>query len=72
MHIPLYQALKSIKISDDAAAAVVASLEEHLAVKISEATKGLEAQLRALTWLMGYIGVLLTVIGLAPVILKLL
>ena len=52
MHISLYQALKSIKISDEHAAEVVKAFEEHVAVKISDATKGLEAQLRAQTWLM--------------------
>jgi hypothetical protein len=71
MHIPLYQALKSIKISDEQAAAVVGSFEEHMAVKISEATKGLQAQLKALTWLLGYIGAVLTIMGLAPAIAKL-
>jgi hypothetical protein len=71
MHISLYQALKSIKISDDHAAEVVKAFEEHVAVKISDATKGLEAQLRAQTWLLGFIGTMLAVIGLAPVVAKL-
>ncbi len=70
MHIPLYQALKAIKVDDDRAAKVVSTLEEHIAVKISEANKGLEARLTALTWLMGYIGILLTMMGLAPIIAK--
>jgi hypothetical protein len=72
MQISLYQALKSIKIGDEQAADVVQSLEEHIAVKISDATKGIEAQLRALTWLMGFIGTMLAIIGLAPIITKLL
>jgi hypothetical protein len=72
MHIPLYQALKSIKISDELAAKVVTSVEEYMAMKISEATKGLEAQLRALTWVMGFIGTMLAIIGLTPIITKLL
>jgi hypothetical protein len=67
----LYQALKSIKVSDEQAADVVEAFEEYFAVKISEATKGLEARLTALTWLLGYIGAVLTIIGLAPVIAKL-
>jgi hypothetical protein len=71
MHIALYQALKSIRIADEQAAQVVSTLEEHMAMKISEATKGLEARLTALTWLLGYIGVILTIIGLAPVLSKL-
>jgi hypothetical protein len=72
MQIPLYQALKSIKIADEQASAVVAALEEHIAMKISDATKGLEAQLRAQTWLLGFIGTMLAIIGLAPIISKLL
>jgi hypothetical protein len=72
MQISLYQALKSIRIGDEQAADVVQSLEEHIAVKISDATKGIEAQLRALTWLMGFIGTMLAIIGLAPIISKLL
>jgi hypothetical protein len=68
----LYQALKSIKIADEQASAVVAALEEHIAMKISDATKGLEAQLRAQTWLLGFIGTMLAIIGLAPIISKLL
>jgi hypothetical protein len=72
MQIPLYQALKSIKIADEQASAVVAALEEHIAMKISDATKGLEAQLRAQTWLLGFIGTMLAIIGLAPIVSKLL
>jgi hypothetical protein len=71
MHVHLYQALKSIKISDELAAKAVETLEEYLAVKISEANKGLEARLTALTWLLGYIGAVLTIIGLAPALAKL-
>lgn len=71
MHVPLYQALKAIKVSDEQAAKVVESLEEHIAVKISEATKGLEAQLKAQTWLLGFIGAILAVTGLAPALAKL-
>jgi hypothetical protein len=41
-------------------------------VKILEANKGLEAQLRALTWVMGFIGTMLAIIGLTPIITKLL
>jgi hypothetical protein len=72
MHISLYQALKSIRIADDKAADVVATLEEYMAVKIRDANKGLEAQLRALTWMMGFIGTMLAIIGLTPIITKLL
>jgi hypothetical protein len=72
MQIPLYQALKSIKIADEQASAVMVALEEHIAMKISDATKGLEAQLRAQTWLLGFIGTMLAIIGLAPIVSKLL
>lgn len=71
MHVSLYQALKSINISDDRAASVVEAVEEYLAMKISEANKGLEAQLRAQTWLLGFIGTILAIIGLGPVLAKL-
>ncbi len=71
MHITLYQALKSIKIDDEKAAAVVQSVEEHMAMKISDATKGLEAELRAIKWLLGFIGVLLTIVSFGPIIAKL-
>lgn len=49
MHIALYRALKSIKMSDEATAAVVKALEEHMAKEIAEAVKPLEAKLDALT-----------------------
>jgi hypothetical protein len=71
MHIPLYQALKAIKMGDAEAGIVVERLEEHIAVKISEANKGLEARLTAQNWLLGFIGVLIAITGLAPVIAKL-
>jgi hypothetical protein len=41
-------------------------------MKISDATQGLEAQLRAQTWLLGFIGTRLASIGLAPIVSKLL
>jgi hypothetical protein len=78
MHIPLYQALKSIKITDEKTAEVVGAFEEYMAVKISEANKGLEARFSALEselkstkWVIGFIGTMLAIIGLAPVISKL-
>lgn len=48
MQLTLFKALKSIKVSDDQATAVVEQLEEFMALKIKEATAGLEAQNRAL------------------------
>jgi hypothetical protein len=79
MHIPLYQALKPIKISDEQSAEVVTSFEEYVTVKISEANKGLEAkytslesEIRSTKWVIGFVGTMLAIIGLAPVISKLL
>ncbi|GAA5063590.1 hypothetical protein GCM10023208_34730 [Erythrobacter westpacificensis] len=73
MHVKLYQSLKSVNVSDDAAAEVVDAVEEYLAVKIKEATAGMEAKLNALTWLVGSIGVLLSaaaIIGTAAAFFK--
>ena len=71
MHISLYQMLKSMKVSVERSAEVVNSLEEFMAVKIFEANIGLEAQLRAQNWLIGIVGVIIAIIGLAPFIAKL-
>jgi CHASE3 domain sensor protein len=71
MHIPLYQALKAIKISDDQAAQVVSSLEDYMAKKIEDANRALVAQLKAQNWLIGFIGTILAIVGLAPVVAKL-
>jgi hypothetical protein len=71
VQIGLFHALKSVRIDSDDAAKAVKSLEERIAMKISEATKGLEAQLRAQNWLFGFTGALLAIIGLAPFIAKL-
>jgi hypothetical protein len=72
---------KSVSVSDDQATEVVEAFEEHLAVKIKEANarleaqmKGLGAQQKAQTWLIGTlgsviaIGVLLS--ALSPIITK--
>ena len=47
-------------------------------MKMSDATKGvearldgLEAQLKATNWLLGFIGVLIAITGLAPAMMKL-
>lgn len=71
MHITLFRALKSINLSDDQAADVVKAVEEHIAVRIEDATKGVESKLTALTWVIGAVGVMLAVIGLAPAFVKL-
>ncbi len=76
MQVTLFKALKSINIADDAATDVVAQVEEHIAMKINEATKGLEAQLKAQTWLIGTFGALIAIMGavatFGPVIQKVL
>ncbi len=48
MQLTLFKALQSIKLSDEAATAVVDQIEEHIAMKINEATKGLEMATKAL------------------------
>ena len=71
MHIKLFTALKAVNVTDEKAAEAVEALEEYIAVKIQEATKGLESRLTALTWVIGAVGFLLAVIGLAPAFVKL-
>jgi CHASE3 domain sensor protein len=71
VHIQLFKALKSINISDDQATEVVEAFEEYLAVKIKEANAGIEAQLKAQTWVIASIGLILAIIGLAPAFAKL-
>lgn len=86
MQITLFRALQSIKIDDDRASEVVEAVEEFVAVKIKEATAGLEAQLKASTagleaqlkaqtWLIGALGSVIAigvlVSALAPIITKL-
>lgn len=48
MQVTLFKALKSIKMSDDQATAVVEQLEEFMALKIKEANATLEAQNKTL------------------------
>ncbi|MBB5712820.1 hypothetical protein [Sphingomonas xinjiangensis] len=71
MHIALFKALKSLNLSDDQATEVVKAFEEYLAVKIKEANAGVEAQLKAQTWVIALVGFILAAIGLAPAFLKL-
>ena len=71
MHIKLFRALKAANVSDDAAAEVVEAIEEYIAVKVQEANKSLEAQLKAQTWVIGAVGFVLGIIGLAPAVFKL-
>ena len=71
MHIKLSKALVAAKVSEDAAAEVVEAVEEYIAVKVQEANKALEAQLKAQTWVIASVGFVLAVIGLAPAFIKL-
>src|SRR3546814_20578566 len=71
MHIKLFRALKAANLSDDAAAEVVEAIEEYIAVKVQEANKGIESKLTAQTWVIGSVGFVLAVIGLAPAFIKL-
>lgn len=71
MQLTLFKALQSLKLDDDTATKVIEALEEHIAMKIKEANAGIEAQLKAQTWVIGTIGVMLALISLAPVYLKL-
>lgn len=79
MQIALYRALQSIKLTDEAATAVVEALEEHMAKEIAEAVKPLETKIEEvktrLTWLATIFGVAAAAvplaIALAPTIAKL-
>lgn len=71
MQITLFKALQALKLDDDTATKVVEAFEEYIAMKVTEANAKLEAQLRAQTWVIGTIGVMLAIIGLAPIYLKL-
>lgn len=63
MHVALFKALKSINVADAPATEVVDKLDGHVAVKISEATKGLEARLDAVKTQIDTTNRLITVIG---------
>jgi hypothetical protein len=71
MQITLFKALKSVKLSDDQATEVVEAVEEYIAVKINEANKGLEAQLKAQTWLIGSFGLIISIAAVAVAFVKL-
>jgi hypothetical protein len=45
-------------------------IEEYIAVKVQEANKGIESKLTAQTWVIGSVGFVLAVIGLAPAFIK--
>ncbi|GMN04450.1 hypothetical protein [Erythrobacter sp. MTPC3] len=61
MQITLFKALKTLDLTDDQATQIVEAMEEYIALKITEATKGMEAQLKAQTWLLGFIGTILAI-----------
>lgn len=71
MQLTLFKALQALKLDNDTATKVVEAFEEHIAMKIKEATAGIDAKLNALTWVIGTVGLMLTIIGLAPIYLKL-
>ncbi|MBB6193077.1 5'(3')-deoxyribonucleotidase [Sphingobium wenxiniae] len=70
MQIKLFRALKAANVSEDAAAEVVEAIEEYIAVKVQEANKALESKLTAQTWVIGAVGFVLAIIGLAPAFIK--
>lgn len=71
MQITLFKALKSVSISDEQATEVVNAVEEYFAVKINEANKGIEAQLKAQTWLIGSFGLIIAIAAVAVAFTKL-
>jgi len=71
MHIALFKALKSVKMTDEQATEVVNAVEEYIAVKIQDANKGIEAQLKAQTWLIGSFGLIISVAAVAVAFSKL-
>ena len=71
MHIKLFRALKAANLSDDAAAEVVEAIEEYIAVKVQEGSRGRERRLTARTRVIGSVGFVLAVSGLAPAFIKL-
>ena len=72
MQLPLFKALQSIKINDDQATDVVRSFEEFTALKMTEATAPLAAQLESLKaeisslkWFIGLLSTVIAVTGVA-------
>jgi hypothetical protein len=65
MHVALFKALQSIKVSDDTATDVVDKLDGHIAMKISEANKGLETKLDSVKQQMTWVMFLVAAFGLA-------
>ena len=81
MHLELFKALRSLKLSEDQATAVVQSLEAHVVKVTSEAIRrveaqnqGIEAKLDALRANLTFTTILLGIIGLAiaagPIVAK--
>lgn len=58
--VDFYRALRSVKIGEDTAQKVVESLEGHIAMKITEATKGLQEQLKLTNILLMFLGLMST------------
>lgn len=61
MQIDFYRALRSAKIGDDTAQQVVKALEEHIAMKIQEANKGLREQMKITNILLAFLSVIMTI-----------
>lgn len=64
MHVALFKALKSIKVADNTATEVVDKLDSHIAMKISEANKALEAKLDLANQRLGVLIWIVTTVGL--------
>ncbi len=71
MQLTLFNALQALKLDDDTATKVVEAFEGHIAMKIKEATAGIDAKLNAVLWLLGAMSLMLAIVTLAPVYLKL-
>jgi hypothetical protein len=75
MQVTLFRALQSIKLDDDKAEQTVDAIEEHIAMKITEANaalvaeiKSLNAQIIALRWLVGSVGLIIAAVTAAGAI----
>ncbi|MEM6409921.1 MAG: hypothetical protein AAF683_00130 [Pseudomonadota bacterium] len=61
VQITLFKALKTAKVSTDNAEQVVSELEEYIAMKITEATAGIERQLKIQNLLVFFLGTMSTI-----------
>lgn len=63
MQIALFKTLQSINIEDEVATNVVYKMDGHVAMKIAEATKGLESKIDTTNKLIVVIGFILTALS---------